>query len=98
VLGTAFFNDSRAIGFITTYIKFNYKLLLTPNLYSNTFFKFFGVPHLATCICLIFCNEPEIDPGMALTTLPSSIGWGSNPRPSDPEPSALPLDHSFCYL
>jgi len=32
-------------------------------------------------------NEPGlgagIDPGMALTPLPSSIGWGSNPRPSD---------------
>jgi len=32
---------------------------------------------------------------MALTPLPSSIGWGSNPQPSDCEPSALPLDHSF---
>jgi len=61
--------------------------------------KKFGVPHLATCIFLFFYNEPElgvgIDPGMALTQLPSSIGWGSNPRPSDREPSALPLDHSF---
>ncbi len=60
---------------------------------------YFGVPHLATCIFLFFYNEPElgveIDPGMALTPLPSSIGWGSNPRPSDREPSALPLDHSF---
>ena len=49
---------------------------------------------------LIFYNEPElgvgIDPSMALTPLPSSIGRGSNPRPSDHEPSALPLDHSFC--
>jgi len=68
----------------------------------NLFFLniFFGVPHLATCIFLFFYNEPElgveIDPGMALTTLPSSIGQGSNPRPSDREPSALPLDHSFC--
>ncbi len=46
---------------------------------------FFGVPHLATCIFLFFYNEPElgveIDPGMALTPLPSSIEWGSNPRP-----------------
>jgi len=33
---------------------------------------------------------------MALTLLPSNIGWGSNPRPSDCEPSALLLDHSFC--
>jgi len=54
---------------------------------------------LATCIFLFFYNEPElgveIDPGMALTPLPSSIGQASNPRPSDLEPSALPLDHSF---
>ncbi len=32
---------------------------------------------------------------MALTPLPSNIGWGLNPRPSDREPSALPLDHGF---
>ncbi len=48
---------------------------------------------------LFFYNEPElgvgIDPGMALTPLPSSIGQGSNPRPSDCELSALLLDHSF---
>jgi len=35
------------------------------------------VPHLATCIFLFFYNEPElgveIDPGMALTPLPSTI-------------------------
>jgi hypothetical protein len=57
------------------------------------------VPHLATCIFLFFYNEPElgvgINPGMALTPLPSSIGQGLNPLPSDREPSALPLDHSF---
>ncbi len=57
------------------------------------------MPHLATCIFLFFYNEPElgagIDPGMALTPLPSSIEWGLNPRLSDREPSALPLDHSF---
>jgi len=39
---------------------------------------FFGVPHLATCIFLVFYNEPElgvgIDPGMALTPFASSIG------------------------
>jgi len=39
---------------------------------------FFGLPHLATCIFLFFYNESElgvgIDPGMALTPLPSSIG------------------------
>jgi len=56
---------------------------------------------LATCIFLFFYNEPElgvgINPCMALTPLPSSIGRGSNPRPSDCEPSALPLDHSFRY-
>jgi len=48
------------------------------------------VPHLATCIFLFFYNEPvlgvEIDPGMVLTPLPSSIGRGSNPQPSDCEP------------
>ncbi len=62
--------------------------------------NFLGVPHLATCIFLFSFNEPElgagINPGMALTPLPSSIGRGSNPQPSDREPSALPLDHSFC--
>jgi len=62
---------------------------------------FFGVPHLATCIFLFFYKETElgveIDHGMALTPLPSSIGRGSNPRPSDREPSALPLHHSFCF-
>jgi len=35
-------------------------------------------PNVATCIFLFFYNEPElgvgIDPGMALTPLPSSIG------------------------
>jgi hypothetical protein len=40
--------------------------------------KIFGVPFLATCIFLIFYNEPEsgaeIDPGMVLTPLPSRIG------------------------
>jgi len=48
----------------------------------------------------IFYNEPElgvkINPGMALTPHPSSIGWGSNLQPFDCEPSALLLDHSFC--
>ncbi len=63
---------------------------------------FFGVPYMATCIFLIFYNEPElgeeIDPGMAFTPLPSCIGWGLNPRPSNREPGALPQDHSFCSL
>jgi hypothetical protein len=51
---------------------------------------------------LFFYNEPElgagIDPGMALTPLPSSIGRGLNPRLSDREPSPLPPDHSFRLL
>jgi len=38
-----------------------------------------------------------IDPGMALTPLPSSIGQGPNPQPSDREQSALPLDYSFLF-
>jgi hypothetical protein len=37
----------------------------------------FGLPHLANCISLFFYNEPElgveIDPGMALTSLPSTF-------------------------
>jgi len=74
--------------------------LMIQNVYIFFYKCFFGVPHLATCISLIFYNEPElgaeINPGMALTPLLYSIGWGSNPRPSDREPSALPLDHSFC--
>jgi len=60
---------------------------------STVSFNFFGVPRLATCVFLISYNEPElgaeIDPGMALTPFPSSIGGGSNPQPSDREPSAL---------
>jgi len=60
------------------------------------------VPHLATCIFLSSYNEPELGvgivPAMALTPLPSSIGQGPNPRPSDREPSALPLDNSFCFV
>jgi hypothetical protein len=49
-----------------------------------------------------FYNEPElgvgIDPGMALTPLPSSIGRGLNPQPSNCELSALLLDLSFHFL
>ena len=45
---------------------------------------FLGVSHLATYIFLIFYNEPEfgaeINPGMALTPLPSSTGWGIAPN------------------
>jgi hypothetical protein len=71
----------------------------SPDLAANfNFFKFFW----CTPFGLFFYNEPElgvrIDPGMALTPLPSRIGQGSNPRPSDREPSALPLDHSFADL
>jgi len=59
--------------------------------------NFFKLIFLATCI--FFYYEPElgvgINPGMALTPFPSSNGRGSNPQPSDCEPSALPLDHSF---
>jgi len=54
---------------------------------------------MATCIFLY--NESELgagnDPGMALPPLPSSIGQGSNPQPSDCELSALPLDNSFRF-
>jgi len=34
---------------------------------------------------------------MALTPFPSSIGRGSNPRPSNREPSTILLDHSFHF-
>ncbi len=50
---------------------------------------------------LFFYNEPAaelgvgIDPGMALTPVPFSIGQGSNPRPTDRELSALPLTTAF---
>jgi hypothetical protein len=59
------------------------------------FVVIFCVSQLTTCIFLIFYNEPElgaeIDSGMALTPLSSSIGRGLNPRPSKHEPSAPPL-------
>ncbi len=46
-------------------------------------FIYLSVPYLATCIFLIFFDEPElgaeIDPGMALTPLPSSIWMGIEP-------------------
>ena len=63
---------------------------------------FFGVPIWLPVFSYFFYNEPElgvgVDPGMALTPLQSSIGQGSNQQPSDHESSALPLDHSFCFL
>jgi len=47
-----------------------------------------------------FYIEPELGvgiyPGMALTPLPSSIGT-HDPRPSDREPSALPLQSKLLY-
>jgi len=64
---------------------------------SCLFYKYF----LATCIFLFFLILNQnwvyyiIDPGMALTPLPSSIGQVTNQQPSDCKPSALPLDHSF---
>jgi hypothetical protein len=71
-----------------------------------TFFKYFfwcapfGYLYF---LYFIILNEPGldagIDPGMVLTPLPSSIGRGLIPRPSNREPSTLPLslDHSFRY-
>jgi hypothetical protein len=44
-------------------------------------------------------NEPwlgaKIDPGMALTPFPSSIGWHLNPRPSNFEQSLLTTKPDF---
>jgi len=37
-----------------------------------------------------------INPGMALAPLSSSIGQGLNPRHNNCQPSAPPLDLSFC--
>ncbi len=68
------------------------------------FFNIFLVcPIWLPVFSYFFSNEPElgvgINPGLALTPLPSSIGRGRpqglNPQPSDCEPSALPLDHGF---
>ncbi len=46
--------------------------------YHYLFCNFFGVPHLAIYILFPLINEPGlgagIDPGMALTPFPSSIG------------------------
>jgi len=54
--------------------------ITNPNFLKKIYF--FGLPHLATCIFLFFYNEPElgvgIDPGMALTPVPSSIGLDGN--------------------
>ncbi len=67
------------------------------------FFKYVLVcPICLPVFFLFFYNELElgagINPGMALTPLPSSIRLGLNPRPSDHEPSALPLDHIFHFV
>ncbi len=39
-----------------------------------------------------------IDPVMALATFPSSIGWDSNPRPSNHELSLLTTRPDFCPI
>jgi len=74
----------------------NYKVFENTNSWANLINK---NPEAGLKAWAFFYNEPElvveIDPGMALTPLPSSIGSGLNPRPSDREPSALPLDLSF---
>jgi len=63
----------------------------------------FDVSHLATYIFFVFqsISEPglgaRIDPGMALRPFPSSIGWYSNPRPSNYESSWLTPRLVFCY-
>jgi len=45
-------------------------------------------------------NEPGlgvgINPGMALTPLPSGIGWDLNPQPSNSESSLLTTRPDFC--
>jgi len=77
---------------INNCIKLNFKskhkrkvLAVVKELRTKVFLKYF----LACSIWLLvfsdfFYNEPElgieIDPGMALTPLPSSMGRGSNPR------------------
>jgi len=62
----------------------------------------FGVPpHLATCIFLLFplLNEQRlgagINTGMALTPVPSSIGWDSNPQTSNCKSSLLTTRPDF---
>ena len=73
------------------------------NLYKYFFWHFFwcapfGYLYFLSFLILI---EPGlgagIDPGMGLTPLPSSIGRGLIPRPSNRESSTLPLDHSFRF-
>jgi len=53
--------------------------------YFSSHIIFFCCAPFGYLYFLIFYNEPElgveIDPGMALTPLPSSIGRGLNPRP-----------------
>ncbi len=62
---------------------------------------FFGVPHLATCIFILFnyCMNQDWVQELILAWLwhHFHLALGSNPRPFDHEPSALPLDHSFRY-
>jgi len=63
-------NISNCMGYTKRHLKSSRKMQQ-----SIFLIYFFGLTHLATCI---FYNEPElgvgIDPGMALTPLPSSIG------------------------
>ncbi len=72
------------------------------NYILHVFFKyFFGEPHLATCIFILFnyCMNQDWVQESILAWLwhHFHLALGSNPRPFDREPSALPLDHSFCY-
>ena len=72
---------------------------------KRNFNVFFGVPHLATCICLFSVSEPGlgvkgIHPGMDLTPFPCIIwnGRDSNPQPFGGEPSSLTTTPSFHSL
>ncbi len=60
------------------------------------------MPHLATCIFILFnyCMNQDWVQESILAWLWNHfhLALGSNPRPFDHEPSALPLDHSFCYM
>jgi len=61
---------------------------------NKTLKKYFLVCPIWLPVFSFLYNEQELGviiyPGMALTPLPSSIGRGLNPQPSDREPSSLP--------